>query len=41
MAHLTEREIESVAMPDALSRKLIPGQIRVKDAARFPKERGL
>jgi putative transposase len=35
MAHVTEREIESAAMPDALSRKLIPGQIRVKDKSRF------
>ena len=35
MAHLTESEIESVATPDALSQKLIPGQIRVKDEERF------
>ncbi|MGQ9762263.1 MAG: hypothetical protein ACUVQH_10175, partial [Thermogutta sp.] len=41
MAHLTESDIESAALRDALLPKLISGEIRVKDAEKFLEERGL
>ena len=37
----TESTVESVALRDALLPKLIRGEIRVKDAERFLKEREL
>jgi len=37
----TESTIESAALRDALLPKLISGEIRVKDAERFLKERGV
>jgi len=40
-AAFTESTVESGALRDALLPKLIRGEIRVKDAERFLKERGL
>jgi len=37
----TEATVEPAALRDALLPKLISGEIRVKDAERFLKERGL
>jgi len=37
----TKSTFESTALRDALPPKLIRGEIRVKDAERFLKERGL
>jgi len=40
-AVLDESTVESAALRDALLPKLIRGEIRVKEAERFLKERGL
>jgi len=40
-AAFTESAVEQAALRDALLPKLISGEIRVKDAERFLKERGL
>jgi type I restriction enzyme S subunit len=39
--HFAKSTFESAALRDALLPKLIHGEIRVKDAERFLKERGL
>jgi len=41
MRLFTESTVESAALRDTLLPKLISGEIRVKDAERFLKERGL
>ena len=41
MTPLIESTVESAALRDALLPKLIRGEIRVRDAERFLKERGL
>lgn len=40
-AVFTESIVEAAALRDALLPKLISGEIRIKDAERFLKERGL
>jgi type I restriction enzyme S subunit len=40
-AAFTESTVESATLRDALPPKLISGELRVKDAERFLKERGL
>jgi len=41
MARLTESTVEEAALRDTLLPKLVSGELRVKDAERFLKERGL